>query len=59
MTKAKIDTEGWCRCGKCGHKLFRLVEEMYPSMEIPLIEIKCHSCKAVNVAWKDKEVARM
>ncbi len=49
MTRVRIDKDGWCRCGECGHKLFRILG---PN-EID-IEIKCHSCKAVCIT-KEKE----
>lgn len=52
MTRARIDTEGWCRCGNCGHKLFKVVEEIHPATEIPKIEMKCHSCRYVNAIWR-------
>lgn len=39
------DMESWVRCGRCGHKLFRLT---HPNQINPAIEIKCHSCKALN-----------
>lgn len=49
MRQIKIESDGWCRCGKCGHKLFRLKD---PDMKIVLhiaeLEIKCHSCKSIN-----------
>lgn len=47
MQKARIDETNWIRCGKCNHKLGRLVGEGMcdPS---PIVEIKCHSCKELN-----------
>ena len=44
MTKARIDRESWARCGKCGHKLFKV-----DSLGDSRLEIKCHSCKSINV----------
>ena len=40
-----IIENNWIRCGKCGHKLGRLVDD---TKILPKIEIKCHSCKALN-----------
>lgn len=45
---AKIDNE-WCRCGKCGHKLFKIIW-----FGAGMLEIKCSSCKTINVVWKDE-----
>lgn len=44
VTKANIDFDNWVRCGNCGHKLMRVVKAGEP-----IVEIKCHSCKAINV----------
>jgi len=41
---ARIDKDGWCRCSRCGHKLFR-VNAIGINM---VIEIKCHSCRAIE-----------
>ncbi|HCJ37870.1 MAG TPA: hypothetical protein DHV37_06035 [Erysipelotrichaceae bacterium] len=58
----RIDNEGWCRCGQCGHKLFKTasskdpykhkvdVEYIISSLDNMEFEVKCHSCKALNVA---------
>lgn len=48
MMKSRVDKQNWIRCGKCGHKLARVVGAGYcdPS---PIIEIKCHSCKELNI----------
>lgn len=46
-----IDKE-WARCGKCRNKLFKWTGQDKPHN----IEIKCHSCKAINVC--DKEQCR-
>lgn len=44
---ARIDeTREWVRCGKCGHKLFKI--DKNSDNKIDGIEIKCHSCKTVN-----------
>lgn len=59
MAKIKVDMEtGWCKCGKCGHKLFKMNNTnpdsnlVFTAMNLMLsdIEIKCHSCKAINTA---------
>lgn len=42
---AKVDDEGWCRCGSCGHKLCRV---MNWNNDI-VIELKCHSCRKINI----------
>lgn len=50
-----ITADGWILCAKCGHKLARVID--YKSSIIPnsslgsraIIEIKCHSCKALNI----------
>lgn len=41
MVRIKIDNE-WAKCGECGHKLFKITGKVNG------IEIKCHSCKAIN-----------
>lgn len=38
-----INNETWIRCQQCGHKLLRVIDA-----KGSLIEIKCHSCKAIN-----------
>lgn len=63
MIKARLDNvnnESWLRCGKCGHKLGKIVrtsaKEVTPELLQMLmlmecvcgIEIKCHSCKEIN-----------
>jgi len=44
MQEAIIKNE-WVVCGKCGHKLGRLVGNKIPTG----LEIKCHSCKELNL----------
>ena len=48
--RARQDENNWIRCGKCSHKLGRIVgdDKISPT---PIIEIKCHSCKSINVWW--------
>lgn len=48
MTRARIDSEGWCRCGKCGRKLFHIADCGHGNGGYVVIEIKCHSCKEIN-----------
>ena len=43
--------DGWVVCSKCGHKLGRAVGDTPPSG----IEIKCHSCKEINLIDKCKK----
>ena len=56
MTRAIIDEKNWIRCGECRHKLGKIVADCEFS---PMIEIKCHSCKELNIFSKgvkeDKE----
>jgi phage FluMu protein Com len=40
----------WIRCGKCGHKLGRIIGAGYCD-PAPILEIKCHSCKEINQWW--------
>lgn len=37
--------DNWIRCSNCGHKLGKIINEGSGC----LIEIKCHSCKAINL----------
>lgn len=47
MIRMKIDKKtGWCTCAKCGHKLFKIKTDN--NFNLPIIEIKCKSCKSVN-----------
>ena len=45
--KARIDECNWLRCGNCSHKLGAIIKYENGTT----IEIKCHSCKAIN-EWK-------
>lgn len=46
---AKVSKEdNWVRCANCGHKLFSLKSNLYKVKTTDTIEIKCHSCKAIN-----------
>jgi phage FluMu protein Com len=48
MMIANIEQK-WCRCGCCNHKLFYIANQ---DAEVPLIEIKCHSCKEINIVYR-------
>lgn len=50
IKNAMLDGE-WIVCANCGHKLGRKVGEKSPTG----IEIKCHSCKVVNLVNKPKK----
>lgn len=52
IVKPRIDEQNWCRCGACSHKLFRITDN---SKQMPDIEIKCHSCKAINIIKENKQ----
>lgn len=47
--------DGWIICGKCGHKLARVMRDNITHNSTPtsrsgaIIEIKCQSCKAPNI----------
>ena len=47
--------DGWIICGKCGHKLARVLCDIkshnttHTSRSGAIIELKCQSCKALNV----------
>ena len=50
----RIDESGeWVRCGKCGRKMFK-IRKNDKSICSTGIEIKCHSCKALN-KFKESE----
>lgn len=54
IVKPRIDEQNWCRCGACSHKLFRIkrtapLEEIEKALDLLGIEVKCHSCKAINI----------
>lgn len=51
--KARIDENNWMRCGKCSHKLMKVIG----GGSFPKIEIKCHSCKTINV-WEVQDIAQ-
>ena len=47
--------DGWIICGKCGHKLARVTGDLSsitpnsPPLSRAIIELKCQSCKALNI----------
>ena len=47
--------DGWILCAKCGHKLARVIGDKSSITPHPasrsgaIIELKCHSCKALNI----------
>lgn len=51
MEATTVETK-WIRCKGCGHKLFKLVQD-----EVPRLEIKCHSCKKVNLVNEEYKVS--
>ena len=53
MTRTNIDG-GWIRCGKCGHKLGKIVGSGAGNPALAL-EIKCHSCKEINLIGQDTD----
>lgn len=50
-----ITADGWIICGKCGHKLGRVIGDkssITPNSTLgsrAIIELKCQSCKALNI----------
>lgn len=48
MPTARIDKEKWVRCGQCGHKLGKALGVWSEIQAMPALEVKCHSCKAIN-----------
>ena len=50
-----ITADGWILCAKCGHKLARVIGDKSSitlnssPLRKTIIEIKCQSCKALNV----------
>lgn len=45
IKKSKVK-DGWVICGHCGHKLGRIIDD---KSNIEGIEIKCSSCKKLNI----------
>lgn len=47
----RLRDDSWVRCNDCGHKLMKVIDTGQT-----VIEIKCHSCKAINkINLHDKE----
>lgn len=52
--QSMMTADGWIICGKCGHKLARVMRDSITHNSTPtghreaIIEIKCQSCKALN-----------
>lgn len=51
--KAIVDKDNWIRCVYCKHKLGKIVK--YEEKKGCLVEIKCHSCKTINLCYISKE----
>lgn len=49
MQRKSVLKDGWVCCGKCGHKLGRVVGDKPPTG----VEIKCSSCKEINVVEEE------
>ena len=64
MKQEMLDNYQWVRCRNCGHKLFKISKNAdivyFRSLsehddlrseinDKPKIEIKCHSCKNINI----------
>lgn len=47
--RAPIDNDNWIRCVYCGHKLGKVIHTT--EHEDCIVEIKCHSCKTVNLCY--------
>lgn len=58
-------SDGWIICGKCGHKLARVMRDnithnSYPSRHSgAIIELKCQSCKALNIYYEGEDNAKI
>lgn len=50
-TRKALIKDGWVVCSKCGHKLGRVASNHPPKG----LEIKCHSCKSINLIDKCKQ----
>lgn len=49
---AMVEKDRWIRCVYCGHKLGKALA--HNNKGDCLIEIKCHSCKTINVCLVNK-----
>ena len=46
----------WIRCANCGHKLGRVLKNT--NRNDCQVEIKCHSCKTLNICLVNKNEKR-
>lgn len=53
MLAPRERNNNWMRCVNCGHKLGKIVEQ--PKDNACVVEIKCHSCKTINLISIFKE----
>lgn len=51
--QVKAGKDGWVRCSNCGHKLGKVL--LATTEGNCIVEIKCHSCKALNIINFRKE----
>ena len=51
MLKA-LNKDNWVLCGNCRHKLCRLLGKM----PTEALEIKCHSCKELNIIVEGENI---
>lgn len=49
---SSVDKDRWIRCVHCGHKLGRVLKNT--NKNDCLVEIKCHSCKTINICYVNK-----
>lgn len=60
-----ITADGWILCAKCGHKLARVIGDKSSITHNStrhseaIIDIKCHSCKALNIYYGGEDNARI
>lgn len=50
---ASIGKDTWIRCVCCGHKLGKSI--VHSDRNDCIVEIKCHSCKTINICMVNKE----
>lgn len=53
VRKATVNSENWVRCKRCGHKMMRVISAGVCD-PAPTVEIKCSSCKTLNVWTYDR-----
>lgn len=60
-----ITADGWILCAKCGHKLARVIGDKSSITPHPqrhsgaIIELKCQSCKALNIYYEGEDNAKI